>query len=291
MRRSIFTAVALLLSTAACAEWDAEGFRAQKVSLIAENVTVKEAYHHLLGDKGLKVSPRSYGTAVPDKYLQARIDVMISKMPMEHALRTIAQLGGGYCEPDIDAADGKVFLLLSKQGAAVEQARWRARETQEFWHRKRLADDIEESTTATMHLLDIESLTPRKKQDDLPAGAGFEISPYGREARILQSKELNGEENARLIAALAQLLRTEERKFGALCHFPIYGVEIKRGDEVLFRSSFCWACTNYFVEYPVGQAGWLGLPDAGLRKLFEELMPISDEIREQHESFVESLSQ
>ena len=59
---------------------------------------------------------------------------------------------------------------------------------------------------------------------------------------------------------------------GAMCHFPIHGLRIYKGEKVLYEGTFCWMCSNFSIQYPRGTA-WLDT-SADLKKLFTKLMPI-----------------
>jgi hypothetical protein len=53
-----------------------------------------------------------------------------------------------------------------------------------------------------------------------------------------------------------------------------------KDDDFLFRTSLCWACSNYYVEYPDDErATWVGMDDRELETLVTRLMPIpADEV-------------
>jgi hypothetical protein len=65
----------------------------------------------------------------------------------------------------------------------------------------------------------------------------------------------------------------KEKVGGALCHLPIHGIRIFSDDALLFETSLCWACNNYYVE-----SDWAGLTaDAKpLRTLLDEVVPIPE---------------
>ena len=39
-------------------------------------------------------------------------------------------------------------------------------------------------------------------------------------------------------------------------HFPIHGIRIYSGEELLHEGTFCWVCGNFSFSYPQGSA-WL----------------------------------
>ena len=34
---------------------------------------------------------------------------------------------------------------------------------------------------------------------------------------------------------------------GAFCHFPVYGLRFYRNDQLLFETSVCWKCSNFYL--------------------------------------------
>ena len=52
-------------------------------------------------------------------------------------------------------------------------------------------------------------------------------------------------------------------------HFPIHGIRIYSGEELLHEGTFCWVCGNFSFSYPQGSA-WL---DSNA-EFYERLLPI-----------------
>lgn len=105
----------------------------------------------------------------------------------------------------------------------------------------------------------------------------FPIKPYGKMSEILAGKRLNGEDLEACRKATAELLKVPEDSGGAFCHFPIHGVRFLRGKEIVFESSFCWKCRNYYVTFPnnaEGGASWCGIDSDGIQKFLEKELPI-----------------
>jgi hypothetical protein len=86
---------------------------------------------------------------------------------------------------------------------------------------------------------------PKGKENDF-----FPIKPYDQMSEILARKRLNGEDLEACRKATAELLKAPETWSGILCHYPIHGVRFFKGTEVVFESSFCWKCSNYYVTFP-----------------------------------------
>jgi hypothetical protein len=60
-----------------------------------------------------------------------------------------------------------------------------------------------------------------------------------------------------------------------MCHYPIHGLRIRAGTKLLFETSICWECNNYYFTHD-RESRWVSLTDDAneLRKLLNELMPI-----------------
>lgn len=105
----------------------------------------------------------------------------------------------------------------------------------------------------------------------------FPIKPYRKVSEILARKPLAGEDLEACRKATAELLRAPEDSGGAFCHFPIHGVRFLRGEEIVFESSFCWKCGNYYVTFPnnvQGTASWCGIDSDGIEKFLGKQLPI-----------------
>jgi hypothetical protein len=141
-------------------------------------------------------------------------------------------------------------------------------------YRSRLADALEHADGAEIMLL---SFTPVKK---VPEGKGddyFPIMPYKSFSQILQRKKLEKEKIAACRKATVELLReADDHGGGAACHFPIHAVRLFRGKEIIFETSFCWVCHNYFVGYPDDFEGatWVGLFKTNIEAFLLKEMPI-----------------
>ena len=57
-----------------------------------------------------------------------------------------------------------------------------------------------------------------------------------------------------------------------MCHFPIHGIRVYTGDDLLHEGTFCWVCGNFSFSYPQG-SGWLDT-NVELKEIFTNLAPI-----------------
>lgn len=141
-------------------------------------------------------------------------------------------------------------------------------------YRAKLAEILNLADAVEIYRLDFSMAgeVPEGKESDF-----FPIKPYGQMSEILARKRLNGEDLEACRKATAELLRVPENSGGAFCHYPIHGVRFLRGEEVVFESSFCWKCSNYYVTLPndkEGSASWCGIDSDGIRKFLEKQLPI-----------------
>ena len=107
--------------------------------------------------------------------------------------------------------------------------------------------------------------------------AFFPIKPDGQMSEILARKRLDGEDLEACRKVTAELLKAPEESGGAFCHYPIHGVRFLRGKEIVFESSFCWKCGNYYVTFPNnvgGSASWCGIDSDGIQQFLEKQLPI-----------------
>jgi hypothetical protein len=144
-------------------------------------------------------------------------------------------------------------------------------------YRKSLAGVLASADKVEVFLLDFEMQDADAYRvvgwDSLPP-AFFPIPPYGSKSKILQQKTLSPDQIQKLLPVLQENVGVEANHGGAFCHYPIHGVRLWSGEKLVFQSSFCWACQNFYVMYPDRDAGWVGVSTKELEKVMEELMPI-----------------
>lgn len=73
------------------------------------------------------------------------------------------------------------------------------------------------------------------------------------------------------------------RPNGAFCHAPVYGIRFYRNDELLYETTVCWRCHNFYIPEYDPQSGELKMiiygfddnPNARkLLKLFQQALPL-----------------
>jgi hypothetical protein len=148
----------------------------------------------------------------------------------------------------------------------------------ELAYRQSLSSLIKSATRGELFLLDFQ--TQGEKRTELaealfPDPTLFPIRPYEVATRVLASHTLSETELTQVLAILPATIADENRE-GAFCHYPIHGIRLYRGDEMLFETSFCYFCHNFYVSLPDGQASWVGLEGDQLQTLLTSLMPIPE---------------
>ena len=79
-----------------------------------------------------------------------------------------------------------------------------------------------------------------------------------------------------------------------LCHDPVYYFIFKHDGKIVFRTSVCWACENFFVTSKLFGSGWINFASSGepARKLLEycdQLLPYDRSYSERREKEIEAL--
>ncbi|MBX3424941.1 MAG: hypothetical protein KF688_04610 [Pirellulales bacterium] len=83
------------------------------------------------------------------------------------------------------------------------------------------------------------------ERDSIPPESSFPIHPYGKDARILNEVVLSGNDATEIVEAWRSL--SFDRLAGAFCHFPVYGLRFYREEQLLFETSLCWQCSNFYL--------------------------------------------
>jgi hypothetical protein len=112
------------------------------------------------------------------------------------------------------------------------------------------------------------------KDDD----AVFPIRPYDdKETKIIKTLKVTPKDIPKWCTALGKLLASDKEGGQALCHFPIHGIRIYAGDKLLFETSICWVCSNYYFSYE-SHASWESLNEDAkdLEMLLTQFMPIPE---------------
>jgi hypothetical protein len=83
---------------------------------------------------------------------------------------------------------------------------------------------------------------------------GFPVKPYRTCARIIESKDITGRE----AQSLADSWRAQ--KFGAeyqaLCHEPVYGLRFYQSSQLIYETTLCFSCRNFYVPVNEGVHWW-----------------------------------
>lgn len=92
----------------------------------------------------------------------------------------------------------------------------------------------------------------------------FPVRPYSLHADIHAHATLQGDACDELRSAWQSL--AFDRLGGALCHEPAYGLRFFRGDDLLFETTVCWKCQNFYLpRYDSDERrfthGWYGFAD------------------------------
>ena len=98
------------------------------------------------------------------------------------------------------------------------------------------------------------------------------IAPYGKRTEILKTRQIEADDRKMFLDVLSATIAEPEHTGGADCHFPIHGIRIYAGEELLHEGTFCWVCGNFSFSYPQGSA-WLDT-NAELKEIFTSLVPI-----------------
>ncbi len=84
-----------------------------------------------------------------------------------------------------------------------------------------------------------------EKPKNSPTEKTFPVRPYGLYADIHDQITIKGEDCDRLRELWRSL--SFDRFGGAFCHFPVYGFRLYRNDELLFETTVCWECQNFYI--------------------------------------------
>ncbi|TWT79493.1 hypothetical protein CA13_08950 [Planctomycetes bacterium CA13] len=119
-----------------------------------------------------------------------------------------------------------------------------------------------------------------EKPEPKPGGKTFPVRPYGAQATIHAHVSLTGADCNELRTAWQSL--AFDRLGGAFCHYPAYGFRLYRSDLLLFETTVCWQCQNFYVpRFDADKKrythGWYGFANdakaKALLKLFRSHLP------------------
>ncbi len=76
-------------------------------------------------------------------------------------------------------------------------------------------------------------------------GKTFPVRPYGTQADIRAHATVTGDDCKQLRTAWQSL--AFDRLGGAFCHYPAYGLRFYRDNQLLFETTVCWQCRNFYL--------------------------------------------
>ena len=131
---------------------------------------------------------------------------------------------------------------------------------------------IKKADRVVVYLVDFDGISDEDVFGGGDDSETISIAPYGMRTKILSTKEIEAGDRKRLLETLSKKIVEPEHTGGAFCHFPIHGIRIYAGEDILHEGTFCWVCGNFAFSYPQG-SGWLDT-NSELEKIFTKLIPI-----------------
>ena len=180
-----------------------------------------------------------------------------------------------------------IMLLGSCLTTFAEEDPWDAFRSDvhdaEVKFRKSISKMLMAADRVVIYLVDFEGES--KEQVDPDDEKSIEIKPYKSRTKIIQKKELAAEDRKNLLKALCEQIAWPNHTGGAFCHYPIHGIRIYQGKELLHEGTFCWMCANFSFSYPDGGSAWLDT-STELKQIFMSLLPIpKDELERFYKEF------
>ncbi len=143
-------------------------------------------------------------------------------------------------------------------------------------YRQSLSEIILKADKVEVFLLDFS--IPDVESESVTGIETFPIVPYAKNTRIIKKVAVEKADLKEFTGAVAAALTGQENEGGVMCHYPIHGIKVFRADVPVFQTSLCWACGNYYVEYPNGPS-WdqMTMSFGPLKDLLDKHMPIPPE--------------
>ena len=94
----------------------------------------------------------------------------------------------------------------------------------------------------------------------------------GKRCEVLQKKNLLEKEKSSVLKALTTQLVNPKAENSVFCHYPIHGLKVWKKDKLVFESSFCWVCNNFYLELPRGYIELATTEE--MKSVFNKLLPI-----------------
>jgi hypothetical protein len=141
---------------------------------------------------------------------------------------------------------------------------------------------IKKADRVIVYLVDFDGITERN--DFADEDESISIAPYNSVTKIIDKKEIDANDRKKLLDILSAAIAEPEHSGGAMCHFPIHGVRVYAGEELLYEGTFCWVCGNFSYSYPQGSS-WLDT-NAEIKAIFTSILPVPQaEIDRFHEKY------
>lgn len=121
---------------------------------------------------------------------------------------------------------------------------------------------------------ELEKAVGLEKGDDVEY---FPIKPNGTLSKVLQRKILDKKAMGILRQGVVDLLQQPDRDTSPWCHYPIHAIRLAdKNNNVIFETSVCYACGNYFLRYPdeFKEASWIDFKSEILEAFWKKEMPI-----------------
>ena len=131
---------------------------------------------------------------------------------------------------------------------------------------------IKKADRVVVYLVDFDGISDEDVFGGGDDSETISIAPCCKRTKILSTKEIGAGDRKKLLETLSKKIAEPEHTGGAFCHFPIHGIRIYAGENLLHEGTFCWVCGNFAFSYPLG-SGWLDT-NAELKKIFTKLIPI-----------------
>jgi hypothetical protein len=80
-------------------------------------------------------------------------------------------------------------------------------------------------------------------------GTKFPIYAMGTTADIKEQKRASPDESKRIGIAFSAAVQ-ESKLSEDYCHFPIHGLRLYQGSELILETSICWTCHTFVMIYP-----------------------------------------
>ena len=106
-------------------------------------------------------------------------------------------------------------------------------------------DGLPSCDRVVIYALDFRDPFDDTEDAPIPKDLAFPIRPYAAQARILGSKTLAGKDVEPLCVSWRSL--SFDAGAGAFCHEPVYGLRFYLSEKLLFETSVCWKCNNFFI--------------------------------------------